>query len=83
LGPRYKGGHIVKLVCHQYNTFHENYFKVFEILREIYWESIRAPITPVNTIRNPYRREYLKKKLWGKTREERIARMKAFDEELI
>lgn len=45
LGPRYKNSHIVKLVCKQYNTFHENYMRVMEILREIYWESLRAPTT--------------------------------------
>lgn len=46
-----------------------------ETLREIYWESKRAPIINTTSIRNPYRRESLKKKFLGKTREERIAKM--------
>lgn len=44
-----------------------------EILREIYWESLRAPITTLSQMKNPYRREYLKRKLLGRTKEERIA----------
>ena len=27
----------------RYNTFHENYIKAMETLREIYWEAQRAP----------------------------------------
>lgn len=51
-----------------------------EILREIYWEAKRAPDTNTTMLKNPYRREFLKKKFLGKTREERVARAKAFDD---
>ena len=71
LGPRYQGGHKVKLVCKQHNTYQENYVKVLEILREIFWESKRAPAENITLRRNPYRREYILKKLFGKTKEER------------
>lgn len=53
----------MKLVCKQYNTYHENYVRVMETLREIYWESKRAPDTNTTAIKNPYRREFLKKKV--------------------
>jgi len=49
--------------------------KVLEILREIYWESLRAPLTNTTLIRNPYLREKLKKKLLGRTKVERKAAM--------
>lgn len=73
LGNRWIGSDKVKIVCKQYNTFHENYHRAMEILREIYWESKRAPDTNTTAMRNPYRREFLKKKLLGRTREERLA----------
>ena len=82
LGPRYTGSDKIKLVCKQYNTYHENYVRLFETLREIYWEAKRAPETNTTALKNPYRRETLKKKFYGKTREERIATMeklKAYD----
>jgi len=44
-----------------------------EILRELYWEAKRAPSINTTAIKNPYRREFLKKKFLGKTREERLA----------
>lgn len=44
-----------------------------EILREIYWEAKRAPDTNTTSIKNPYRREFLKKKFFGDTKEERQA----------
>ena len=46
-----------------------------ETLREIYWESKRAPETNTTSIVNPYRREFLKKKFFGRTREERLLTM--------
>ena len=75
LGNRYVGSDKVKLVCKQYNTHHENFVRVNETLREIYWESKRAPDTNTTAIVNPYRREFLKKKFFGKTREERAETM--------
>lgn len=65
----------MKLVCRQYNTFHENYIRVNEILREMYWEAKRAPTLNTTAIRNPYRKEQLKKKFLGKTKEERVAKL--------
>lgn len=48
-----------------------------EQLREIYWEALRAPSRCATLTRNPYRREYLIKKMYGKTKEERKANKKA------
>ena len=75
LGPRYKNSHKVKIVCKQYNTFHENLVRANETLRELYWESKRAPELNVTALRNPYRREFLFKKFFGKTKEERKANL--------
>lgn len=80
LGNRYTGSDKIKLVCRQYNTFHENYIRVMEILRELYWEAKRAPDTNTTMLKNPYRREFLKKKLLGKTKEERAAKIKLVDD---
>ena len=41
------------------------------LLREMYWEAIRAPERNMTMIRNPYRREQLMKKIFGKTSAER------------
>jgi hypothetical protein len=79
LGPRFTGSDKIKIVCKQYNTYHENYVRALEILREIYWEAKRAPTIDVTSIRNPYRREFLKKKFYGKTKEERLATMKELE----
>lgn len=43
-----------------------------ETLREIYWEAKRAPSINTTMLRNPYRREFLMKKMLGKTKEERV-----------
>jgi len=45
-------------------------------LREIFWESKRAPSINTTIIKNPYRREFLNKKFYGKTSEERKATKK-------
>lgn len=84
LGNRYTGSDKIKLVCRQYNTFHENYIRVNEILREIYWESKRAPSLNITALKNPYRREFFKKKFLGRTREDRqsfLASLEAEDKE--
>lgn len=80
LGRRYNPTkpHSVKIVVKQYNTFSENYIRAAETLREIYWEALRAPETDVIAERNPYRGEFLKKKMFGKTKEERKANKKQF-----
>lgn len=83
LGPRYKGSHKFKLVGNKHLTLQENYMKTMETLREIYWESLRAPDDVTVTYRrNPYRREKLIKKLMGKTREERLENKAMFKEML-
>ena len=81
LGPRYKGSDKIKLVCKQYNTHHENYVRVMEILREIYWEAKRAPSTNTTALTNPYRREFLLKKFFGRTREQRLSTIAKLKEE--
>lgn len=80
LGNRYNGSSKIKIVCRQYNTFHENFIRAHEILRELYWESKRAPAINTTALKNPYRREFFKKKFMGRTREERLAFMKSFEE---
>ena len=77
MGPRYQGSHVNKIVCAKFLTFQENYLKCVEQLREIYWEALRAPSRCATLTRNPYRRESLIKKRWGKTKEERTANMQA------
>ena len=74
LGPRWnpKKPHDIKIVTKQYATFLENYFKGMETIKELYWESLRAPMDPVNLKRNPYLRERFIKKKFGKTRPERL-----------
>ena len=48
---------------------------------EMYWESKRAPSYPAAFDRNPYRREKLIKKFYGRTKEERRANFKRMTEE--
>lgn len=80
LGNRYTGSGKVKIVCRQYNTFHENFMRAHEILRELYWEAKRAPSINTTAIKNPYRREFFKKKFFGRTREERLATIKELEQ---
>lgn len=80
LGNRYTGSSKIKIVCRQYNTYHENFLRAHEILRELYWESKRAPALNTTALKNPYRREFFKKKFFGRTREDRLAFMKSFEE---
>lgn len=77
MGPRYIGSHINKIVCNKFETFQENYLRCLEQLREIYWEALRAPSRCATLTRNPYRREFLIKKKYGKTKEERKANILA------
>ena len=84
LGNRYQGSDKIKIVCKQYNTWHENFVRANEILRELYWESKRAPDTNTTAQVNPYRRDFFKRKFLGRTREERLANeqeQKRFEEE--
>lgn len=71
MGPRYREGHRQRLVARKALTYLENYDLVFDQLRELYWEALRAPTTMSTFIRNPYRREKFIKKTFGKTAEER------------
>jgi hypothetical protein len=56
--------------------------RALETFREIFWEAKRAPERNATLTRNPYRREFLLKKLYGKTKEERKASKAAFAESL-
>jgi hypothetical protein len=49
-----------------------------ETLREIYWESKRAPSINTTMLKNPYRREFLMKKMLGKTKDERQRKLIEF-----
>jgi hypothetical protein len=71
LGPRYRNSPMIKLTSRKYFTFQENYMRLMELVREIYWESMRAPSRNMTMIRNPYRREAIMKKLLGRTSAER------------
>lgn len=78
LGPRYNPDkpHEIKIVSKQYATYIENYFKAFELIKELYWEALRAPDTPANFQRNPYLRERITKRKLGRTKEERKAKLR-------
>lgn len=56
--------------------------RALETFREIFWEAKRAPDRNATLTRNPYRREFLLKKLYGKTKEERTATKAALAEAL-
>lgn len=56
--------------------------KVLGSLREIFWEAKRAPSTLTTLLRNPYRREKITKKIYGKTAEERKASKAILNEEI-
>jgi len=43
LGPRYKNKDKFEIISEAYGTFEDNFMKVMEIARELYWEAIRAP----------------------------------------
>lgn len=84
LGPRYdpRKVHKLKLVARDYQTFQENYLENMDKLRQLYWEALRAPSDNTTIKRNPYRREYLTKKLFGKTKEERVQKKKELKQSL-
>jgi hypothetical protein len=75
LGPRWnpQKPHHLKIVSSRFPTFEENYVNGLRTLREIYWEAKRAPDTNHTFKVNPYRRDKLIKKFFGKTAEERRA----------
>lgn len=82
LGPRYNPAkpHHIKIVYSQYNTFQENYQRCYQTLREIFWESKRAPAHIWTFQNNPYRREKIIKKLYGRTAEERNAKRRELNQ---
>ena len=53
-----------------------------EILREMYWESLRAPDDLTNFRRNPYIRENTIKREFGKTAAERKVNIKERKQEI-
>jgi hypothetical protein len=83
LGPRYnpKKPHEAKVVIKQYNNMSENFIRANEVLRELYWEALRAPRTNVIFRRNPYQREKMIKKHFGRTKEERKASITRINKE--
>ena len=56
--------------------------RALETFREIFWEAKRAPSRNATMTRNPYRREFLTKKFYGKTKEERTVKKAALAEEM-
>ena len=53
-----------------------------DIIKQMYWEALRAPSTWTTFNRNPYLREKTIKRLYGKTKDERKANMKAAREKI-
>lgn len=53
-----------------------------EQFREIYWEAKRAPERCATLNRNPYRREKIIKKIYGKTKEERQTNFNKIEEDM-
>jgi len=78
LGPRFnpKKPFDVRLVMRQYNDYQQNFDRACEVLREMYWEALRAPDDLVNFRRNPYLRENTIKRIFGKDADERNANIK-------
>lgn len=68
LGPRYnpKKPFDVRIVMRQYSEYQQNFDRACEVLREMYWEALRAPDDLVNFRRNPYLRENTIKRVFGK-----------------
>jgi hypothetical protein len=56
--------------------------RALEQFREVYWEAKRAPDRCATLSRNPYRREFLIKKLYGKTKDERKANFAKMEADL-
>jgi len=82
LGPRWspRRPHLVKIVTNQYPTHTENFVRANETLRELYWEALRAPTYNALFRRNPYRREKLLKHHFGRTKAERVVKMKELND---
>lgn len=69
LGCRYKGSPKVKIVVRQYKTFEENYYRGLDIIKQLYWEALRAPIFKLTDLRPRKRRLLINKYLGrGETR---------------
>lgn len=83
LGPRYNPKYpwLFKVVAKQYPDFSDNMDRAYEILKELYWEALRAPEDMVNWRRNPYLKEKSIKRIFGKTAEERRENMAALRKE--
>lgn len=73
MGPRWNARlpHRCKIVYDKYNTFDDNYQRAWELFREMYWEAKRAPSYNHTMVVNPYRRQKLIQKFYGKTAAER------------
>lgn len=72
------------MTCRQYDLYEQNLVRCYELVRELYWESLRAPTSLDNLKRNPYLKERLIKRKFGKTKAERketLLRLKAEEKE--
>ena len=75
LGPRYKNSNIFKIVYRNCDTLEKNLLKAFEILKLLYIESKWAPIFhPFKS--TPKERRVYNRRYFGKTKEERIEKIK-------
>ena len=66
LGRRYKGGNSFKIIVRQYDNLEYNFAKGLDILRQLYYETKRAPPFLWDRMTNKQRR-ITKKKYLGKT----------------
>ena len=82
MGPRYNPllYNKIKIVSKKHLTFGENYQNALDQFNQMYLEAMRAPSDSFNLHLNPYRREQLIKKLYGRTSEERKEKRKQIAE---
>jgi hypothetical protein len=69
LGNRYKGGSTFKICVRQYDNPEHNMLKALDILKQLYYETKRAPAFIWERMTNKQRRS-AKRKYLGKTKEE-------------
>jgi hypothetical protein len=81
LGPRYKGSDVIKITSRHYNNTEKNLAKGIDIVRQLYWEALRAPRFIWEKLK-PTNRRRLKRK-FGKTKEEREKNMKEETEKVL
>jgi hypothetical protein len=77
LGNRYKGGKSFKIVVRQYDNLENNFAKGLDILKQLYYETKRAPPFLWERMTNKERRK-AKRKYLGKTVEEQNENLKKY-----